>query len=54
METEDAGTAGMTARLLLCHVTGKSKEQFLADREMYVSDDVVHATEALVSRVKAG
>ena len=54
LETEDAPTAGMTARLLLCHVTGKSKEQFLADREMYVSDDVCAATDALVTRLKAG
>ena len=54
LETEDAATAGMMARLLLCHVTGKSREQFLADREMYVSDDVCAATEALVTRLKAG
>ena len=48
LETEDAATAGMTARLLLCHVTGKTKEQFLADQQMYVSDDVCAATQALV------
>ena len=54
LETEDAATAGMTARLLLCHVTGKTKEQFLADQQMYVSDDVCTATQALVTRLKAG
>ena len=54
LETEDPDTAGMMARLLLCHITGKTREQFLADREMYVSDDVCAATEGLVSRLKAG
>ena len=54
LETEDAESAGFIARMLLCHVTGKSKEQFLADREMYVSDDVCAAAEALVARVKTG
>ena len=54
LETEDTATAGMTARLLLCHVTGKTKEQFLADQQMYVSDDVWDATQALVTRLKAG
>lgn len=54
METEDSQSAGMLARQLLCHVTGKSQEQFLSDREMYVGDDVCAATEACVGRVLAG
>jgi release factor glutamine methyltransferase len=33
-------TAGMLARALICHYTNKTQEQFLADREMYVSDKV--------------
>ena len=54
METEDADFAGALARQLICHVTGKSLEQYLADREMYVADDVICSTQALVARAKAG
>ena len=32
LETEDAQTAGMMARQLLCHFSGKSPEAILADR----------------------
>lgn len=54
MATEDAQTAGLYARSLLCHITGKSQESILADREMYAGDDVCTAMEAAVSRVLAG
>ena len=54
METEDADFAGALARQLICHVTGKSLEQYLADREMYVADDVICSTQVLVARAKAG
>ena len=51
---EDPQTAGFMARNLLCHVTGKSNEQFLADRELYASEDQCRQLEAVVSRLLAG
>ena len=51
MEKEDAESATFIARQLLCKVTGKSKEQILADRQMYVSDDAFSAAEQLVKRI---
>ena len=54
LATEDADTAGMLARNLVCHVTGKSPEQFLSDREMYASDAVCEQLDALTQRLIAG
>jgi len=53
MEKEDAESAAFIARQLLCKVTGKTKEQFLADRQMYVSDDAFATAEQLVRRILA-
>lgn len=53
MEKEDAESAAFIARQLLCKVTGKTKEQFLADRQMYVSDDAFATAEQLVKRILA-
>ena len=54
MENDDLHMAGMIARHLLCHVTGKTMEQFYADGQMYVCDDVCNAAQALVNRVLDG
>ncbi len=54
MEREDDRTASLLARNLLCHVTGKTHEQIIADREMYVSESVCNELSALVQRVLAG
>ena len=54
MQTEDAQYASMTARNLLCHYTGKTPEAILADREMYVGDDVCHAVDDAVGRLLKG
>lgn len=54
LATEDPDTAGMLARNLLCHVTGKTPEQFLADREMYASEAVCQQLEAAKERLLAG
>ena len=54
METEDAQSAGMMARFLLCHVTGKSQERFFADQEMYVDEKVCADTDDCVQRLQAG
>ena len=36
---EDPQIAGMMARSLLCHVSGRSQESILADRESYASEE---------------
>ena len=54
MTQEDAQTAGLLARNLLCHVTGKTNEQILADREMYAGEDTCNAMSQAVTRVLAG
>ena len=54
MTQEDAQTASLLARNLLCHVTGKSQEAVIADREMYAGETVCAAMEQAVQRVLAG
>lgn len=54
LETEEADYAGFLARTLLCHVTGKTPEALLTDREMYVSDETCQALEDAVSRIQKG
>ncbi len=53
MEVEDQQTASLLARNLLCYVSGKSQEQFLADRELYAGEDVCRAMEDAVKRILA-
>lgn len=53
MEVEDQQTASLLARNLLCYVSGKSQEQFLADRELYAGEDVCRAMEDAVRRILA-
>ena len=53
MEIEDQQTASLLARNLLCYVSGKSQEQFLADRELYAGEDVCRAMEDAVRRILA-
>lgn len=54
MSAEDMQMAGMLARQLLCHVSGKSQEQILADRELYASEEICTRMAELTSRVIAG
>lgn len=54
LEFEDSQTADLYARNILSQVTGKNHAQLIADREMYVSDDVCEAVYAAVSRLKCG
>ena len=54
MTQEDAQSASLLARNLLCHVTGKSQEAVIADREMYAGEDVCNRMDAAVARVLAG
>lgn len=54
MTQEDAQTAGLLARSLLCHVTGKSNEQILTDRDMYAGEQTCYAMSSAVTRVLNG
>lgn len=54
MTQEDAQTAGLLARSLLCHITGKSNEQILTDRDLYAGEQTCYAMSAAVTRVLNG
>jgi len=54
LNVEDDQTASLLARNLLCHVTGKSQEALIADRETYAGDDVCSELSLAVNRVLAG
>ena len=50
----EAESAGSLARDLLCHVTGKSPEQVIADRESYVGDDICKPMGEAVAKIEEG
>ena len=54
LAAEDAQTAGMMAKQLLCAACGKTTEFILANRDMYASSETVSAAEQLLSRVLEG
>ena len=54
MEQEDADMASMMARQLLMHVSGKSHAQFLADQNLYASEEICEAMDAGVARLHTG
>ena len=54
LSQEDPQTASLLARNLLCHVSGKTNEQLLADRELYAGEQTCQAMEQAVSRVLEG
>ncbi len=51
LETETVQDAGVMARMLVCHVSGKSQAEFLADRDLYASEKVVQGVEAGLKRL---
>ena len=53
-ETESAQDAGVLARMLICHVTGKDQAQFLAERDLYAPEDVVKGVHAGLERLLKG
>lgn len=53
-QNEDKHTASLLARNLLCHVTGKSQQQLIADMETYASDVVCDELNNCVERIKSG
>jgi len=48
---EDPQTASLMARNLVCHITGKTPEQVLAQRDIYVTEAVCQAMDAAVQRL---
>lgn len=54
LQTEDAQDAGVLARMLVCHYSGKSQAEFLADRDLYASDQIVADVEAGLQRLLEG
>lgn len=51
LKQEDQQTASLMARNLLCHITGMSQEQVLAQRDMYVNESVCQQMDAAVQRL---
>ena len=51
MTQEDAASAGLMARNLLAHYSGKSQEEILANREMYAGEEVCRNMESAIQRL---
>ena len=54
LQQEDAATAGMMARNLLAHYSGRSQEEILADRDMYAGEEICRNMEDAVRRLLEG
>ncbi len=54
LATENAQTAGMMAKQLLCHASGKTTEYILANRDLYAAEETVREVEKLLSRLMDG
>lgn len=54
LKTENSEDAGVLARMLICHVSGKSHAQFLADRDLYARETIVEGVEKGLKRLLAG
>lgn len=46
--------AGMLARQLVCHVSGKTQQEILRDRDLYASEAIGEELDALVARALEG
>ena len=53
LEQEDPDTASFMARQLIMHVTGKSHAQFLADQNLYASEEICREMDAGVVRLRS-
>jgi len=51
LQTENAQDAGVMARMLVCHASGKSQAEFLADRDLYASERIVEEVERNLQRL---
>ncbi len=54
LANEEPQLAGMMARQLLCHVSGKSQEFILSNRDLYAPEETVRGVEAGLKRLLAG
>ena len=54
LATEEVQDAGVLARMLVCHYSGKSQAEFLADRDLYASEKVVEGVESGLKRLLEG
>ena len=54
LETENAQDAGVLARMLICHVSGKDHARFLAERDLYAGETIVEGVEKGLKRLLAG
>lgn len=54
LETENAQDAGVLARMLICHVSGKDHARFLADRDLFAGETIVEGVEKGLKRLLAG
>lgn len=54
LETETPEDAGVLARMLICHVSGKDHARFLADRDLYAGEDIVEGVDNGLKRLLAG
>ncbi len=54
LAVEEAQQAGNVARQLLSHVSGKSQEQILAQRDLYAPEEVALAMDAALKRLLEG
>ena len=54
LETELPEDAGVLARMLICHVSGKDHARFLADRDLYAGEAIVEGVENGLKRLLSG
>ena len=54
MTQEDPQSAGLMARNLLCHFTGKTQEYFLANKELYANEEICEQMERATARIMMG
>ncbi len=52
--TEDEHSASYTARQIVCHVSEKSYEQLLADRDLYASEQICAGVDFMAHRILTG
>ena len=51
LATEDPDTAGMIARYLICHCSGKSQEYILAHQDLYAGEETVRGVQEGLHRL---
>ena len=54
LSVEAPQDAGRVARDLVCHVSGKSQQALLTDRDLYASEEIVKGVEAALQRLLQG